>query len=87
MKWDTGKNILECISGKVETFLKFADDGSSFVYGFVATGYSDENITLQGTFAFGVSKNIYLVYNSILLDTEFRTSIATFDLTVLLSFL
>jgi pyrimidine nucleoside transport protein len=63
LRWNTGRNILQCISDKVTTFLQFSDAGSGFVYGYLASGFkytqvldSGEKIEfeLPGAFAFGV---------------------------------
>ncbi|CAL4101689.1 unnamed protein product, partial [Meganyctiphanes norvegica] len=45
LRWETGRAIFDCISGKVTTFLAFTDEGSSFVYG---------DLVQQGIFAFSV---------------------------------
>ena len=35
MRWDSGRDFINCIGSKVDTFLGFTDSGSSFVFGYL----------------------------------------------------
>ena len=35
LRWEYGKLFFDCIGAKVDTFLEFTDDGSSFVFGYL----------------------------------------------------
>lgn len=70
LRWETGRNIFQCIGDKANTFLGFSDSGSSFVYGYLVTGklenvtetYSNTTMTIDigyGLFAF---KTLSLIY-------------------------
>lgn len=48
LRWDVGRNIIDCLGDKVTTFLAYTDAGSSFVYGHLVT--DDDSV-----FAFKVS--------------------------------
>lgn len=48
IRWPFGRAVLECVGGKVTTFLSYTDEGTVMVYG--------ETLVLQwGIFAFKVS--------------------------------
>jgi nucleoside permease NupC len=38
LRWDLGRNVLDCLSSKVSSFLQQANAGSSFVYGYLVNG-------------------------------------------------
>ncbi|CAL8129406.1 unnamed protein product [Orchesella dallaii] len=38
LRWEGGREFLDCVSLKVTTFLDFSNEGSSFVYGYLASG-------------------------------------------------
>ncbi|ODM92791.1 Solute carrier family 28 member 3 [Orchesella cincta] len=38
LRWDGGRNFLECVSRKVTTFLAFSNNGSDFIYGHLSSG-------------------------------------------------
>ncbi|XP_076035894.1 putative transporter YutK isoform X2 [Oratosquilla oratoria] len=38
LRWDVGKGIFKCAGSKISTFLAFTDDGSGFVFGYLAVG-------------------------------------------------
>lgn len=50
IRWDTGRQIFECIGDKVSKYLSFADAGSAFVYGYLSDQqpFVPENIQVQG---------------------------------------
>ncbi|CAG0919828.1 unnamed protein product [Notodromas monacha] len=46
LRWDFGRNVLECLSDKVKRFLEQANAGSAFVYGYLVNGVvSVRNVT------------------------------------------
>jgi len=38
LRWDLGRQVFDCIGGKVTTFLAFTDAGSGMVFGYLVTG-------------------------------------------------
>lgn len=50
LRWDTGKDIFECLGDKVTLFLSYADAGSGFVYGYLSTQmpFIPDNINVTG---------------------------------------
>ncbi|XP_070514228.1 uncharacterized transporter YutK isoform X2 [Cardiocondyla obscurior] len=51
LRWDTGRSIFQCVSGKVTTFLDYAKVGASFVY--------SDDLVSKGVFAFAVLSVIF----------------------------
>ncbi|CAL4128152.1 unnamed protein product [Meganyctiphanes norvegica] len=47
LRWSTGRAIFQCLSGKIQSFLSFTDEGSSFIYG-------DLLVFEKGVFAFQI---------------------------------
>ena len=35
MRWNSGRDFINCVGSKVDTFLGFTDSGSSFVFGYL----------------------------------------------------
>jgi pyrimidine nucleoside transport protein len=61
LRWEFGKNLVSCVSDKVKVFLDFTNEGSEFVYGYLAVGFvsEDPKFELPNTFAFGVLSTIF----------------------------
>lgn len=58
IRWEVGRSIFDCLGNKVKTFLKYTDEGSSFVYG-------DDLVRVVPTFAFEVSAFVgFLLFGS-----------------------
>ncbi|GAB6028853.1 hypothetical protein CHUAL_004655 [Chamberlinius hualienensis] len=51
LRWEVGKEVFECLGDKVQTFLNFTNQGSSFVYGYLVTGILTgwTNVTINDT--------------------------------------
>ncbi|KAJ8917292.1 hypothetical protein NQ315_002310 [Exocentrus adspersus] len=54
IRWDVGRNILQCLGDKVNILTGYAFDGAAFTYG-------DDLIYNQGVFAFKALSTIYLL--------------------------
>jgi len=54
LRWDFGRNVIQCIADKVTIFLTYSDDGSGFVYGYLVTDKNASGIALGTIFAFKV---------------------------------
>ncbi|ODM88539.1 Sodium/nucleoside cotransporter 2 [Orchesella cincta] len=70
LRWEGGRQFLDCVSNKVATFLGFSNAGSDFVYGSVSSGVIEimnstlpelagEKLYVQAAFAFGSLSVIY----------------------------
>lgn len=56
LRWPPGQEIIRCFADKVAIFLAFTDSGTSFVFGYLASGKMNENVADQiPIFAFKVS--------------------------------
>ena len=53
LRWEVGKQVFKCIGDKVNTFLSYTDQGSSFVFGFLVNNPDPDKYV----FAFTVSLN------------------------------
>lgn len=58
LRWDFGRNVIQCIADKVTIFLTYSDDGSGFVYGYLVTDLNNAGISLGTIFAFKVQITI-----------------------------
>ncbi|KAF5294327.1 hypothetical protein FQR65_LT10780 [Abscondita terminalis] len=54
IRWETGRNIFECVGNKTTTFLNYATDGAAFVYG-------DLLVYKEAVFAFQALSTIYFL--------------------------
>ncbi|RZC34586.1 solute carrier family 28 member 3 [Asbolus verrucosus] len=52
IRWETGRNVFNCVGDKVDTFLKYALNGSAFVYGNLL-------VNQESVFAFNALAAIY----------------------------
>ena len=56
LRWDVGRNIIDCLGDKVTIFLGYTDAGSGFVYGYLVTDDNTSGVLLGTIFAFKVRR-------------------------------
>lgn len=54
LRWDLGREVVQCLADKVTLFLDYTNEGSGFVYGFLVTDQNSSGIALGTIFAFKV---------------------------------
>ncbi|XP_076349349.1 putative transporter YutK [Tachypleus tridentatus] len=60
LRWSVGRDIFECTGDKIKRFLKFTDEGSAFVYGYLVTGKMKNDVPDQfPVFAFKVLSVVF----------------------------
>ena len=37
LRWDVGREVVNCLGRKINTFLEFTDDGSTFTFGYLVS--------------------------------------------------
>lgn len=60
LRWDVGRNIIDCLGQKVTTFLGYTDVGSGFVYGYLVTDANESQTHLGTIFAFKVLYSFFI---------------------------
>jgi len=55
LKWDIGRQVVNCLSGKVKSFLDYSEFGSEMIYGFLATGVIGDPNLLNKTDTEGIA--------------------------------
>lgn len=69
LRWDLGREVIQCLADKVTIFLGYTDAGSGFVYGYLVTDQNPSGIALGTIFAFQVPlitnsfKNVIIYFN------------------------
>ena len=77
LRWQLGRQVLQCIGDKVTTFLDYTTAGSALVYGYLVTDQNSSGIALGTIFAFKVYCAYYYSYSSIL-QVLFSTILKSF---------
>lgn len=54
LRWDVGRQVIQCLGDKITVFLDYSNAGSGFVYGYLATDINMAGIALGTIFAFRV---------------------------------
>lgn len=54
LRWETGRQIIDCLGKKITIFLSYTDAGSGVVYGYLVTDKNEAKIVLGTIFAFKV---------------------------------
>lgn len=54
LRWETGRQVFQCLGDKITVFLDYTNAGSGFVYGYLVTDENASGIALGGVFAFRV---------------------------------
>ena len=58
LRWEVGQQVFQCIGDKVNTFLKYTDQGSMFVFGFLVNNPDPDKFV----FAFQVTTSARAPY-------------------------
>jgi pyrimidine nucleoside transport protein len=66
LRWDVGRQVIQCFGDKITVFLDYSNAGSGFVYGYLVTDNNASGIALGTVFAFRVIFKINTVSFTIL---------------------
>lgn len=69
LRWDLGREIVQCLADKVTIFLSYTDAGSGFVYGYLVTDQNPSGIALGTIFAFQV-RTILTSLNNLIINLK-----------------
>lgn len=59
LRWDVGRQVIQCLGDKITVFLDYSNAGSGFVYGYLATDINMAGIALGTIFAFRILSVIF----------------------------
>lgn len=68
LRWETGRQIVECLGKKITIFLNYSDEGSGLVYGYLVTDKNNAGIALGTVFAFKVISIKNFAYAQIVIN-------------------
>jgi len=54
LRWELGRQVIQCLGEKITIFLDYSNEGSGFVYGYLVTDKNMAGIVLGTVFAFKV---------------------------------
>ncbi|KAI9560235.1 hypothetical protein GHT06_014249 [Daphnia sinensis] len=59
LRWDVGRQVIQCLGDKITVFLDYSNAGSGFVYGYLVTDVNMAGIALGTIFAFRILSVIF----------------------------
>ncbi len=54
LRWELGRQVIQCLGDKITIFLDYSNEGSGFIYGYLVTDKNMAGIVLGSVFAFKV---------------------------------
>lgn len=64
LRWELGRQVIQCLGDKITIFLDYSNEGSGFVYGYLVTDKNMAGIVLGSVFAFKVKLHRKLLCHS-----------------------
>nr|CAH0104896.1 unnamed protein product [Daphnia galeata] len=59
LRWELGRQVIQCLGEKITIFLDYSNEGSGFVYGYLVTDKNMAGIALGSVFAFKILSVIF----------------------------
>lgn len=66
LRWELGRQVIQCLGDKITIFLDYSNEGSGFVYGYLVTDKNMAGIVLGSVFAFKVKLHRKLLFECVI---------------------